>query len=339
MTHKLDRRAVLETGARAVTAAGFVSALGGTRAFGQATKPLSFQLSWIKSIQYGGYFAGIENGTYKKYGIEPTFNAGGPTVDAVANVASGQSGLGDRPIGPLILAREKGIPIKVIGTVFQKSPYSIISLAEKPIKTVKELVGKTVAVATSSRPLMLNLLRDAGVDPKAVNIVPASPDPSALVSGQIDAYTGYSTNQGVMLQTKGVNIHVLNAHDLGIPETAGTIYGREDYLAANRDLVVAFLRASKEAWGWALDNPEPTAKLMVEKYGAPGLDYKAQLTEIRDSKPYITASVGGTKGLLALDLALFEQIIELYRKVEIVKSPMKAADLCDPSFVEAALKS
>ena len=98
-------------------------------------KPLSFQLSWIKSIQYGGYFAGIENGIFKKFGIEPTFVSGGPNVDPVANVASGQSQLGDRPIGPLIVAREKGIPIKVIGTVFQKSPYGIMSLAKTPIKT------------------------------------------------------------------------------------------------------------------------------------------------------------------------------------------------------------
>ena len=67
-------------------------------------------------------FAGVEQGSFKKYGIEPTFVSGGPNVDPVANVASGQSQLGDRPIGPLIVASEKGIPIKVIGTVFQKSP-------------------------------------------------------------------------------------------------------------------------------------------------------------------------------------------------------------------------
>jgi len=41
---------------------------------------------------------------------------------------------------------------------------------------------------------------------------------------------------------------------------------------------VKFLKAAIEAYGWALKNPEPTAKLMVEKYGAPGLDYTAQLT-------------------------------------------------------------
>src|SRR5258708_33986562 len=118
---------------------------------------VAFQLSWIKSIQYGGYFAGIETGAYAKQGIAATFNAGGPNVDPVANVAAGQAQLGDRPIGPLILARERGMPIKVIATVFQRSPLSIISLASKPIRTVKELKGKTIAVATSNKPLMLNL--------------------------------------------------------------------------------------------------------------------------------------------------------------------------------------
>jgi ABC-type nitrate/sulfonate/bicarbonate transport system substrate-binding protein len=336
------RRGFLKTGGSALAASVVVSAHGwfdvGT-AIAQEAKPLPFQLSWIKSIQYGGYFVGIENGIYKKYGVDPTFNSGGPNVDAVANVAGGQSVLGDRPIGPLLLARDKGIPIKVIGTVFQKSPFCIMSMAAKPIRTVMELQGKTIAVSTSSRPLILNLLKDAGLDPHSVNIVPASPDPAALISGQIDAYSGYSTNQGVILQTRGIDIFLLNVHDLGIPETAGTLYGREEFLAANRDQVVRFLRASIEGWRWALDHPEESAKLMVEKYGNPGLDYKAQLAEIKASKPFIEAGPAGSKGLLALDLRLYTQIIDLYRKVDIVKSPMKAEELCDPSYVDAALQS
>jgi NitT/TauT family transport system substrate-binding protein len=335
---RLNRRAVLKAGAVALTGAGVASLTGGS-VFAQTATPLSFQLSWIKSIQYGGYFAGIDQGIYKKYGIDPTFVSGGPNVDPVANVAAGQSVLGDRPIGPLIVAREKGIPIKIVGTVFQKSPFSIISLASKPIKTVKELEGKTVAVGTSNRPLMINLIKDSGLDPRSVNIVPSSPDPSALVGGQLDAYCGYSTNQGVMLKTRGVDIYILNAQDLGLPETAGTIYAREDYLAANRDTVIRFLRATADSWTWALNNPEATAKVMVEKLGAPGLDYTAQLTEIKESKPYITAGVGTSRGLLALDMPLFQNIIDLYRKVDLVKTDLKATDLCDPSYIEAALKA
>jgi ABC-type nitrate/sulfonate/bicarbonate transport system substrate-binding protein len=335
------RRRVLKAGASAavVTTLASSSWMGLGAAFAQQAKPLSFQLSWIKSIQYGGFFAGIEQGSFKKFGIEPTFVSGGPNVDPVANVASGQSQLGDRPIGPLIVAKEKGIPIKVIGTVFQKSPYGIISLAKSPIKTPQELKGKTIAVPTSGRPLILYMMSEAGLKPEEVNIVPASPDPSALVSGQIDGYCGYETNQGVMLKTRGIEIYALNAQDLGLPETTGTIYGREDFLAANKDLVVRFLKGAIDAHSWALKNPEPTAKLMVEKYGAPGLDYQAQLTEFTQSKPYIEFGPGTTKGLLALDLPLFGKTIEDYRKVGIVKTDMKAEDLCDPSYIDAALSA
>ena len=195
MSHQFDpsRRRLLKAGASGAALAALSSLPGIGIAYAQA-KPLSFQLSWIKSIQYGGYFAGIENGSFKKYGVEPTFVSGGPNMDPVANVASGQSQIGDRPIGPLIVAKEKGIPIKVIGNVFQKSPYGVLSLAKSPIKTPKDMKGKTIAVSTSGRPLMINLILDAGLKTEDVNIVPSSPDPAALVSGQIDGYCGYVTN-------------------------------------------------------------------------------------------------------------------------------------------------
>ncbi|WP_186156568.1 ABC transporter substrate-binding protein [Burkholderia gladioli] len=300
-----------------------------------ASNDMGFQLSWIKSIQYGGYFAGLEIKSFARYGINASFVSGGPNIDPIANVAAGQFQLGDRPSGPLVVARERGMPLKIIANVFQRSPMSIMSLASKPVRSVQDLKGKTIAVATSSRPLVLNLLREAGVDPSSVNIVPSSPDPSALVSGQIDAYSGYSTNQGVMLETRGVKIFSLNASDLGMPETAGAIYGRQDYLDKNREQVVSFLKGAVDGWTWALANPEKTARLMVDKYGAPGLDYNAQLAEIKASAPYLRAA--RNKELLALDLDLYSRIIEMYRKVGMVKSNMSAADLCDSSFINAAL--
>lgn len=339
-TFNRNRREFLKLGASVAAAA----TLGGEAmlaapAIAADAKPLSFQLSWIKSIQYGGYFAGLENGDFKKFGVNPTFVSGGPNIDPIGNVASGQSQLGDRPIGSLLIAKEKGIPIKVIGTVFQKSPYSVISLADKPIKTAKEMKGKTIMVATSGVPLMRKLIADAGLKPDDVKMVPSSPDPAALVSGQIDGYCGYVTNQGVMLETRGVKIYALNAQDLGIPETTGTIYAREDFLKANKELVVNFLKGAVEAWGWALVHPDETAKLMVDKYGAPGLNYNAQLAEIKASKPYIDVNAGHSKGLLAIDMKLFAKIIDVYRTAGLIKSNMTAEELCDPTYIDAALKA
>jgi ABC-type nitrate/sulfonate/bicarbonate transport system substrate-binding protein len=336
-----SRRRLLKSGASLAAAAALAphDFFGSDTAFAADGKPLSFQLSWIKSAQYGGYFAGLENGSFTKRGIDAAFVSGGPNIDPVGNVASGRSQLGDRPIGPLLIAREKGIPLKVIGTVFQKSPYSIMSLAKAPIKSVKDMKGKTIMVATSGVPLMRNLIAESGLNPDDVKMVPASPDPAALVSGQIDGYCGYVTNQGVMLQTRGVEIYALNAQELGVPETTGTIYAREDFLTGNKELVVNFLKGAAESWGWAINHPEETAKLMVEKYGAPGLDYKAQMTELKESKPYIAYGPGKSKGLLALDLPLYAKIIDVYRKAGIIKSNMTVNELCDASYVDAALKS
>src|SRR5262249_11169584 len=114
-----SRRRFLQLGGSASLGTGLLFAAGGPgiRCGMAAEQARSFQLSWIKSIQYGGYFAGIERGIFKKLEIEPAFVSGGPNVDPVVNVAAGQSQLGDRPVGPLIIAREKGLPIKIIGTV------------------------------------------------------------------------------------------------------------------------------------------------------------------------------------------------------------------------------
>src|SRR5262249_37560979 len=158
-----DKAMDFELTRRGLMLAGAALSMTATRSgYARSDTPVSFQLSWIKSIQYGGYFAGIDQSIYQRFGIHPTFNAGGPSMDAIANVAAGRSQLGDRPVGAIIIARDNGIPVKVIGTVFQKSPYCIISLASRPLKSVADFIGKTIAVPTSLRPLMLYLLRSNG---------------------------------------------------------------------------------------------------------------------------------------------------------------------------------
>lgn len=329
------RRQFLKSGA-AMLASPIAASLPGA-AFAQAAVTVGFQLSWIKSMQYGGFFAGIENGFYKEQGIEPVFNSGGPGIDTVANVAAGKSAMGDRPSAALIVARDRGIPVRIIGSVFQKSPGSIMSPAAKPIRSIKELSGKTLALPASARPLLNQMLKEAGVDAKTVNVVPVGTDPGILASGQVDAYYGYSTNQGMMLRLRGVNLHVLNMTDAGAPNLVGALYAREDFLRDNRDATVRWLRASIRSWEWALANPEKTADLLVNKYGAPGLDRAQQLAELKESTEFIRGP-GAKNGLLWIDNAIIQAEIEQMRAVGLIKSGLTAAELCDPQYIVAAHK-
>ena len=333
-----SRRAFLGTGLKLAgwSAAGYAdwTIFGNTPA--RAATPLNFQLSWIKSGQYAGFFPGIERGYYRDAGLDVTFNSGGPNIDSIANVAAGRSAIGDRPAGSLVLAREKGIPIKVIATVFQRNPYAILSLPEKPIRVVKDMVGKMIGASASARPLLVSVLKENGIDPESVKIVPATVDPTSLVNKQIDGYMGYETHEAVMLKLQGIPLVVLNLHDLGFPDTAVTLYAREDFLASNKDTTVAFLRAAVRSWQWTLDNPEQATKLLVEKYGVSGLDPQAVLAEIQASKLFIQAGIAQRQGLLSLDMDLYDKILNTYRKAELIKSDMKATDLCDPQYIIAA---
>jgi ABC-type nitrate/sulfonate/bicarbonate transport system substrate-binding protein len=330
----LNRRAFVLTGLNFV---GWSTGYAGMmQVSARAATPLNFQLSWIKSAQYSGFFSGLEKGFYNEAGVDVTFNSGGPNIDSIANVAAGRAALGDRPVGSLVLAREKGIPIKVIGTVFQRNPYAILSLPEKPIRSVRDMAGKTIGASPSARPLLTNLLKENNIDSRSVNIVPASTDPSSLVNKQVDGYMGYETHEAVVLKLQGVPVIVLNLHDLGFAEPALVIYGREDFLVPNKSTVVAFLRGAVKSWQWTIDNPEAAAKLLVDKYGVSGLNPQHVLGEIQASKAFVQAGIAQRQGLLSVDMALYDKVLDTYRAVSLIKSDMRATDLCDPQFMLAA---
>ncbi|WP_162409659.1 ABC transporter substrate-binding protein [Acuticoccus sediminis] len=333
----VSRRTVLRWGGAGLAGLGAAGLMPAHRVLADDLTKLSFQLSWLKSIQYGGYFAALENGYFADEGLEVTFVSGGPNIDPLANVAAGQSQIGDRPIGPILVAREKGIPIKVIGTVYQKSPFAIMSPADKPITSVEDLKGKVLSTGSSSRPLIEYLLKQAGMSASDVQMVPHSPDPAALVAGQIDGYLGYATNQGVMLKSRGFDIYSLNVSEMGVPETTGTIYAREDYLEEHGDEVTNFLVGAIRGWKWAIAHPDETAKLMVETYGAPGLDFDAQKAEIIASEELIATGAAGGDKLLNIDVPFFQTVIDTYAAAGLIAGNITADELCAPQYIEAAL--
>ena len=68
-----NRRQFLKLSATAAASAavGGLTLISAPAVLAADAKALSFQLSWIKSIQYGGFFAGVEEGSFKKYGLDP----------------------------------------------------------------------------------------------------------------------------------------------------------------------------------------------------------------------------------------------------------------------------
>ena len=204
MTHDLDtpftRRQALKAagGAGALfglgALAGPAGALGAARPAAALTT-IDDQLGWVKTSQWAGQYAAVAKGYYAKERINDNLISGGPNIVASEVVASGHATLCEDDNQSVLQLIAKGVPLIIFGTIYQRSPYSVISLASAPIKTLKDFSGKTIALPPSTEAYLNPVLQKAGVDPSSVTYVPAN-NPSQLSSKQVQGYFGFSTIRG-----------------------------------------------------------------------------------------------------------------------------------------------
>ncbi|GMA30147.1 ABC transporter substrate-binding protein [Litorihabitans aurantiacus] len=183
MTHPSRRRlaaATLAIAALTLTACsgdsdGDAAVSGDDESFGD----ISVQLSWIKNEEFAGEFFALENGYYTDAGLGEVTLTAGPSTGA-AELISGTTdvALSDAVSIGSVVASE-GAPLKIIGTTFQKNPFTVLSLTDGgDIATPADLVGKRIGVQDSNTALFQALLAANDIDPADVEVVPVQYDPA-----------------------------------------------------------------------------------------------------------------------------------------------------------------
>ena len=326
----ISRRSLFQSAAATALAAGAARA--------QTVPHLTHQLGWIKSVQFGGHFAALEQGYFTAAGVDATFNAGGPGVEPRTVVASGRATTSDLNATGIVIGRGQGMPIRAFAAVMQRDPGAILSLTEKPIKTIGDMAGKTIAVPNSIRPTLAVLFKRNKIDPDRVTLVPVGTDPGMLAAKQVDGYYGWATNQGTMLRSRGVDIHVVTLNELGVPGYANVLFATDETIDKQGDVLAKWLRADRKGWQWMVDHPAETAKLTVEKYGPPGLDLAAQTAEAQETRGYITGADTAAKGLLWMEPGVFEDSIAFARDSGAIPadSKLQARDVMTQDVLRAA---
>ena len=171
-----------------------------------------------------------------------------------------------------------GAPLKIIGATYQKNPFAIASLADKkPIRTVRDLVGKRIGIqAGGNQTLFEALLKANGIDSSQVQIVGVQYDQTPLKNGSVDGFMTYVIND-FKLRMQGYDPVILAFADSGLPFVAETFTVRQDTIDNNRDALKKFLVAEIKGWTDAIKDPATAVNHTVQKYGADQkLDYNDQ---------------------------------------------------------------
>jgi NitT/TauT family transport system substrate-binding protein len=238
----------------------------------QAAKPLTLTLNFLAGGPQAGFMYAKKLGLYREAGIDLTIEEGKGSATTAQLVATGQAQVGFADAPAAMQIRSKGGPVKIIAPILQTNGFAIISLEETGIKTVRDVIGKRVAVqpGTAQTTLLDPIFAANRIDKDKVNIV--NIDPAALVGAllekKVDAILAGADFQSVQIRDRGFKVTDLFYRDIGVPTVGLSIIAREDKLKADPDLYRKFVAVSLRGWDEARKNPAAAAAAVVEQFAA-----------------------------------------------------------------------
>lgn len=180
-----------------------------------------------------------------------------------------------------------------IGQVFERSGLRTASLKSKGISSASKYRGKRIGVWSGLDTEIRAAAQKSGVHPvRDMTLVQIGFTPFGILDDNIDAssvmnynelallYQKVDPNTGLLYRKDDFDVVDLNREGTGMLQDA--VVARSGYVAANRNVVVRFLRASFEGWVYCRDNPEACAALFPTPDGATAPHQIWQMAAVND---------------------------------------------------------
>jgi ABC-type nitrate/sulfonate/bicarbonate transport system substrate-binding protein len=312
------------------------SSSGGTKAGGSKGGSFgewTYQMGNSWESEFVGEAIGVKNGYFTAAGfsgLKMVPGSGATSGETYVATRQGQVSISSAPL-ETAAAIKAGLPVKIVAVHFQTSPQAVISPADKPIKTPQDLIGKKVGVPPATQSIWNGFLKANGIDATKIKVVPVTFDPSPITTGAVDAILGFSTNQPLVLASKGFKTYVFKFTDFKFASSADLVIVSNDTIAKNRDAVKAYLKADIQGWQ-AAESDLPTAvHYMVDQFGkVAGLTYEAQIQRAQAEHDLMVTPVTKTRGLFTYSAA--QQANDL-QSISDSGITISAADLYDLSML------
>lgn len=270
---------------RAVLAAAsvlFLTACGGGQTpspdASDAGKPASAGLTSVKVsvipiVDVAPVYLGAQEGFFAEEGLKLELVSAQGGAAIVPAVVSGQVEFGFSNFTSLIIARSKGLPLKVVtpgagSTGAQGKDFGgVVVKADSPLKSAADLAGKRVAVNTLNNindTTVRASIRAAGGDPKNVEFVELPfPDMlAALDKGSVDAVQVVEPFLATA-QKNGDRVIASNYVDTAPELAIAGYFTSEQTIASKPDLVKRFTSAMLKSLKYASDNPDAVRKVLL----------------------------------------------------------------------------
>lgn len=224
-------------------------------------KKVVLRLKWVHQAQFAGFYTAVEKGYYEEAGLDVEIRPGGSDFPSVQMVASGSEEFGVTGADQILLAREKGVPVTAISTIYRETPFVLFALKDSGITSIEDLAGEKVGVKLGGNEELTfrAMVKSAGVDASSITEMPIKFDLSPLLTGQVKAWPGYVINEVLAVQELGHEVNIIKPADYDINFYADTLFTTQKLIDEDPELVEGFVQASMKGWAYAVENPEEAA--------------------------------------------------------------------------------
>jgi NitT/TauT family transport system substrate-binding protein len=276
-------------------------ALTGAKAF--AADKVIYQLDWLPSGEETFPYVAQQEGYFAAAGLDVEIRIGRGTTDVLTKMSTGTAQFGSGGLGALMqAAAQNKVPVKAVLSIFNMQPDAIFTYEGSGIKSLKDLVGKTVATATftSSNALWPVVAAMNGLDIAKVKLIKTDPTATAalVASGHADALINWVTSGGgieSVLKQAGKKMVVLPWSKFGLDGYGLSLFATDDEIARHPDVVARFVSACEKAIVFSLDHPEAAAKDL--KALVPMIDVDSALVEVNTTIPVTRNEISAKYGM------------------------------------------
>ena len=126
--------------------AGIATATGAAAQSKPPPEPVTLRLGWTYIGGFSPLYLGVEKGFFREQGIDLKILEGKGTVPSAAAVANGSDDFGYFDIGSVSLLIDKGLAVRGIAQIRQKTGAAYISMKHTGIDRPEKIVGHSVAL-------------------------------------------------------------------------------------------------------------------------------------------------------------------------------------------------
>ncbi|MBU2961693.1 ABC transporter substrate-binding protein [Citreicella sp. C3M06] len=262
----------------------------------RAATPVTLQLSWLHSVQFGGSYIAQSAGYWSNAGLDVSLLPGGPNAPVEPPVVAGTALVGISAADYTAAAVNQGAPFRIIGVAMQKNPFAIASLPGNPVNTPADLVGKRLGMALANMPVLEALCALNDIDVAGIEVVPTQYDAAPLVQGQVDCLLCWATDLPVAMTMQGLDPVTMLLADHGYAVHSQTYIATEASLKDRRPELVALMKGETMGWTDYEAGPEAAADLTVQMYPDAGLDIETQKMQALRQVPLMFSDLTRAQG-------------------------------------------